>query len=83
MNHLPHLKNGVTMLNCNPDKYRHAIASLNMSTTQEDELIYCIWDIMNMFAELGHGVHSINTISSIFVEKARQESGEIATKTIR
>jgi hypothetical protein len=58
------------MLKCNPDKYRHAIAELDMSTEQEDELLFALWDIMRLFAEVELGVNNINSIFPSVFEKA-------------
>lgn len=66
------------MLHCNPDKYRHAIAELGLTKAQEDELLFALWDIMRLFAEMGHGVNAINNIFPTFFEKADQE-----TKTVQ
>ncbi len=66
------------MLKCNPDKYRHAIASFNMCTEQEDELLHSLWGIMRLFAELGHGVNSINTIFPTFFESSAQASKSLS-----
>lgn len=65
-------------MKCNPDKYRHALAEHNLTTEQEDELLFILWDIMRMFAELGHGVNSINTIFPTFDEKADQDTENLS-----
>lgn len=73
MNHLQPPKNGVTIMKCNPDKYREHIASFEMTREQEDELLFALWHIMKLFAELGHGVNSINNIFPNIFEKTDQE----------
>lgn len=78
MNHLQQSKNGVTInMKFDPDKYRHAIAELKLSKEQEDELLLALWDIMRMFAELGHGVNSINTFFPDVFKKDKQDSGNM------
>jgi len=65
------------MLKCNPDDYREALAHFNMSTEAENELLFVLWDIMRMFAEMEHGVSSINNIFPSIFEKTDQDSGKL------
>lgn len=59
-------------MKCDFDTYRSDIAALNLTENQENELLQTLWEIMRMFVEMGHGVHSINSILPELFENADQ-----------
>ncbi|MEO9623044.1 MAG: hypothetical protein ABJH28_12515 [Paraglaciecola sp.] len=74
MNPLQPPENGVNIMKCNPDDYREDLAYFDMTTEQEDELLFTLWEMMRTFAEMGQGVQSINNIFPQIFEKADQDT---------
>lgn len=60
-----------------PDEYRAHLADFNLTKAQEDELLHTLWDMMRMFAELGHGVNSINSVFPSIFENADQTDADL------
>lgn len=64
-------------MRCNPDDYREDFKSFELTTEQENEIIFALWEIMRLFVELGHGVNSINKIFPNIFESSDQNSGNL------
>lgn len=47
------------MLECNPDEFRAHLAPLNLTETQEDEILYALWEILHHVIEVELGVSHI------------------------
>ena len=41
------------------EKYRHNLKTLNLTKEKEDEILYCVWNIMNEFVSAAFGKHPV------------------------
>lgn len=57
-------------LHLNPEEYRHALADLEISPAQQDELLHALWHIISTFVDIGWGVDTVRIVLPELFENA-------------